>query len=267
MRLRDVSEALQHELPALFECTEVSRGSVRVRTPLLYPDGGLIDVFVIERSGEYLVTDHGDSLGWLGMQTASDRLTANQNEMIDDICLGLGIRRDRGQLTATCEKPFAIADAIHRLGQAALRVADVNFTFRTRQVQSIGDEIETWLRSRSEQFRVERNVKRRGASGHDWTLDYSVSVQERTSLMFLLTASNPSTAWTRSTIVFAGFSDLREQALENGSVAHISLFDNTETTWRPDSVSLLGRVSTPVMWSERDQLAGMLANPVLPMAR
>ncbi len=37
-------------LPPRFECSPAPQEGVRVRTPLMYPDGGIVDVFVLERS-------------------------------------------------------------------------------------------------------------------------------------------------------------------------------------------------------------------------
>lgn len=64
---------LQQALLALFECSPVPQEGVRVRTPMLYPDGSVVEVFVLERNDGCLVTDFGDALDWLGLQTVSRR--------------------------------------------------------------------------------------------------------------------------------------------------------------------------------------------------
>ena len=132
MNPADISGALRDTLPTLFECSHAPEGAVRVRTPMLYPDGGLVDAFVVEQGDEYLVTDFGDALGWLRMQSASGSLTADQREQLHDVCQTLGIERDRGQLTLRCRDRSELADAIHRLGQAAVRVADIRDAFAFR---------------------------------------------------------------------------------------------------------------------------------------
>ena len=58
-------------LPSRFECSLAPQKGVRVRTPLMYPDGGIVDVFVLERGNGYIVTDFGDALGWLSMQSVN----------------------------------------------------------------------------------------------------------------------------------------------------------------------------------------------------
>ena len=34
--------------------------------PMLYPNGSVVDVFVLERNDGFLFTDFGDALDWLG---------------------------------------------------------------------------------------------------------------------------------------------------------------------------------------------------------
>lgn len=62
-----ISDQLAGSLSSLFECSATERGAVRVRTPFLYPDGGVIDVFVGQRDAGFTVTDFGEALGWLRM--------------------------------------------------------------------------------------------------------------------------------------------------------------------------------------------------------
>ena len=266
MNPTDLSSTLRDSLPGLFECSFAPDGAVRVRTPMLYPDGDLIDAFVVEQAGEYLVTDFGDALGWLQMQSASDSLTPNQRGMADDVCQDLGVERDRGQLTLRCRDRTEIADAVHRLGQAAVRIADILFTFRPQaavpaSAGRVADEVDAWLRSHS--LPVERGVQHSGHSGHTWKVDYQVATAEWTALVCLLTGGGPAAAWRRTLEVFAGFSDLGEPA---GHSRLISLFDDVNGEWQDESVNLVERVSLPVMWSQPDELARVLMSGVLPAA-
>ena len=59
MSYDELCSAIGESLPALFECTPAPQEGVRVRTPLMYPDGGIVDVFVLEQSGRYSLTTSG----------------------------------------------------------------------------------------------------------------------------------------------------------------------------------------------------------------
>ena len=152
------SERLCHSiagtLPDLFECSPAPQEGVRVRTPLMYPDGGLVDVFVLEHGGQYRVTDFGETLGWLRMQSVSARRSPRQRRMIEDTCQTLGVELHRGQLVLRLGTVDVIAEAVVRLAQAAVRVSDLWFTLRTRAVETASDEVDEWLVEKADSVRT-----------------------------------------------------------------------------------------------------------------
>lgn len=258
MNPSELDAVLRDALPMLFECSAAPRDAVRVRTPMLYPDGDLVDAFVAEVDGGYLVTDFGDAVGWLRMQSVSGDLNANQRALANDVCQTLGIEHDRGQLTVRCRERSELADAIHRVGQAAVRIADIELTFRPRAPRpTIADEVGGWLKA--QRIEAARNVRRSGRSGHDWAVDYEVTADAGTSFVFLVGGDTHAAIWQRAMQVFVGCSDLREQA-----TALVSLFDDS-AEWRDESINLVREVSWPVMWSRRDELARVLTGAAVPL--
>ena len=113
-------------LPSRFECSPAPQEGVRVRTPLTYPDGGIVDVFVLDRDNGYIVTDFGDALGWLRMQSVNAQSSLPQNLMIKDICHTLGIELHSGQLVLRSGGvDDTLERAVLRVAQAVVRVSDV----------------------------------------------------------------------------------------------------------------------------------------------
>ena len=124
--------ALAAELPALFEVEAEPRpdGSVRLFTPFRYDDGTMAVIFVVRRDGEYVLSDYGETLGWLWVRTGGGELSAKQEYLLDTVCrCELGLPGYRGELTATapCDRPEELAAAVFRLGLAMVRVADLWF--------------------------------------------------------------------------------------------------------------------------------------------
>ena len=111
-------------LPSRFECSLAPQEGVRVRTPLMYPDGSIVDVFVLERGNGYIVTDFGDALGWC-MQSVNAQLSLQQNLMIKEICHTLGIELHRGQLVLRSGVDDTLEETVLRVAQAVVRVSDV----------------------------------------------------------------------------------------------------------------------------------------------
>ena len=98
MSAEELRKSIAETVPALFECSPAPQGRVRVRTPLVYPDGGVVDVFVLEHGGEFGVTDLGEALGRLRMQSVDAGRSAEQTRRIEDTCQTLGVALHQGQL-------------------------------------------------------------------------------------------------------------------------------------------------------------------------
>ena len=74
-----------------------------------------------------------------------------------------------------------MAPVITRVAQAALRVSDLWFTFRTQAIQSITDEVASFLTER--EIRFDRAERLAGRSGRGWTIDFHVRTDLRSSLV------------------------------------------------------------------------------------
>ena len=249
-------DSLRLSLPALYECSPAPMEGVRVRTPLMYPDGDLVDVFVLERGDEWVVTDHGDALGWLIGRSASGNLSPAQNELVEDVCRTQGVELHRGRLLRRCRGDAALADAVERVALSAVRVSDVWFTFRARTRATVGDEVDEWLQRR--QFSVERQVKRRGRSSREWTIDYRIASESRLSMVFLLSTGTRGAVRRITEHVLAGWVDLGHLRKTQSNLVFVSLFDDTQDVWREEDFSLLEEFSQIARWSRPDQFAQIL---------
>ena len=128
MNRNELCTILAPSLPPRFVCSETRAEpgpeGVRVRTPMLYPDGGVVDVFVLERGSGYAVTDFGDALGWLWRQSISQRRSARQEALIQDVCQTLRIDLVNDQLVVREVTRDALGEAVLRVAQAAVRVSE-----------------------------------------------------------------------------------------------------------------------------------------------
>ena len=93
-------ETLSKTLGALFSCVDVN-GFTRIRTPFLYPDGDVIDLFVQNLNGAMTITDLGETLRWLRSQSIAPRRTPKQTKLIEDVCLNHGLEFYKGMLLAS----------------------------------------------------------------------------------------------------------------------------------------------------------------------
>lgn len=251
----DLCASLHNSLSLLFTCSPAPSEGVRVQTPMMYPDGGLVDVFVIERDGQYIITDYGEALGWVGMQSVRGQLSLKQRRLVDDVCLTLGVELYRGQVVLRCT-PETLGEGVQRLAQAVVRISDIWFTLRTRAAETVADEVGDWLEERHISF--DRAVKQSGRSIYGWTLDYQTFTPARTSFIFLLSTGSRSAARRVTEHVAAGWVDLSHLKVSQPHTAFVSLFDDTVDVWRGEDFKLVEELSEVALWSRQDELEQIL---------
>jgi hypothetical protein len=255
MNAPSLCEELRHGLSALFVCTQQGK-YLRIRTPYLYPDGDVIDLFC-EQEGEVLtISDLGETTRWLRMQTISPKRSAKQKALIEEVCLTHGVEFYRGMLMARCRTGESLAPVVLRVAQAALRVSDLWFTFRTRSVVSITDEVADFLAER--QLPFDREEKLAGRSGRSWTVDFHVRAPARSSLVYVLSTGSRSAARTVAEHVLAAWYDLNHLAAGPDALQFVSLFDDTIDVWSPEDFRLVEALSTIARWSQPDSFVAAL---------
>jgi|DewCreStandDraft_2_1066082.scaffolds.fasta_scaffold19704_2 hypothetical protein len=246
-------EDLRQGLGALFVCSPQGR-YLRIRTPYLYPDGDVIDLFCHQEAvgplpGEELtITDLGETIRWLRLQTLSPKRSAKQRALIEDICLTHGVEFYKGMLQARCRPGESVAAVVLRVAQAAIRVADLWLAFRTRSVESVKDEVADWLTKH--QFPFEREKKLAGRSGRTWVVDFHVRVPARSSLVYVLSTGSRAAARSIAEHVLAAWYDLNHLTVGPEALQCVSLFDDTLDVWNPEDFRLVESLSTVVKWSD-----------------
>lgn len=126
----DLHTALCAGLSPLFEIDPepMPDGCTRLFTPFMFQDGTMGVMFASLNDGRYILTDGGETLGWLWQLTGGDDLSAKQQYLLEKICRSaLGVTYYKGELMLHCDRPEELADAVFRLGQAMLRVSDLWF--------------------------------------------------------------------------------------------------------------------------------------------
>lgn len=246
---------LQQGLGALFTFSEQD-GVQRIRTPYLYPDGDNIDLFCEFDGDVVTVSDFAETTGWLRMQSTSPRRSLKQTQLIEDTCLTHGVEFYRGMLQARCRPGDDPADVVTRVAQAALRVSDLWFTFRTQGVQHVTGEVADLLAEH--EFKFEREQKLVGRSGQSWTLDFHVRTERRSSLVLVLATGNRAAGRRISEHAVATWHDLNHFAVGPEALHFISLFDDTSEVWTDADYKMLEPLSEISHWSRPDQFTAAL---------
>lgn len=248
---------IQEQMGELFRCAEVGEHT-RIRTPFLYPDGDYIDVFCkrSDAEGTMTLSDLGETVRWLKMQTTSPRRSPKQNLLIQDICLTHGVEFFRGMLQARFRPGDNLAMAITRVSQAALRTADIWFTFRTRAVESVTEEVAEYFTA----IRIphERNVTLAGRSGKNWPVNFHTRTQKRSSLVHVLSTGSRGATRRLTDHVVAAWHDLNQLKVGPEPLQFVSLFDDTSDVWSDEDFKQLEDLSIIARWSEPDEFQQIL---------
>lgn len=240
---------------SFFMCEE--RGEyVRIRTPYLYPDGDVIDLFCKQEGDVIVVSDLGETSRWLRMQSASPKRTLKQWAFIGDICLNHGVEFFRGMLMACCRPGDDLSNVVTRVAQAALRMSDLWFLQRTQAVESVTDEVAEFLAER--EFRFDRHVPHPGRSGRIWKVDFHERAGQRSSLVYVLSTGSRSAASRMVNTVHTAFYDLLHLSTGPESFQFVSLFDDTIDVWNEHDFRLAEQVSTLAFWSQPKEFARIL---------
>lgn len=250
---------LEHQLPSLFECVPAPFDAIQVQTPLLYPDGGLVDVYVMERGGRFLVTDHGEALGWLHQNGLGADLTTSQLELVEDISQTFGLEFNQGRVRYICETDARIAEAIIYVAEAAVRITDISYRFQAQARQSVADEVDSWLKSR-EMF-VERHVAPEDGQGNEWPVDLRVQSADVASYVFIVAPDNAPDATRRCGYVFAACHNLYLPIQERNAKL-IALVDDSEEVLTPSMYQLIEAHSSTADWSQRAEFEELLQSPL-----
>ena len=249
--LEDVSRAMS-EHPLVRGIDHSPRGSVRIQTAFLYPDGGAIDVFVTEDNPEegYCLTDFGQSVETLLDVQVRPWESAARKRYLRAAIENYGVVQDGAALEYTVASIDHLSDGVIRLGQACLRVSDLIFTRRTQQPRSFRTQLRSIVEGTGLDY--EPGFKVKGQYDKLVRIDYRVLGHHRESLVLTLASK---TANDRAARVFAKWYDIgpladTEQALTIYDDSNVNAY-REEDLRRLEDKSILLPVSKPDAIQER----------------
>jgi hypothetical protein len=250
-------QLISETLGELFICSEV-KGFTRSRTPYLYPDGDVIDLFYKISQGRGIITDLGETIRWLLSQTVTDYLSKKQEQAIQDILLTHDVEQYRGSFIVRLRDNESLNDALMRLAQVSIAVSNLYFLFRVRLTSSIQDEVAEALKERNIKF--VQNEKLLGRHGRTWRVNFHTWHFDHSSLVQILSTGNKATASTKANNILAGWHDLFHLKTGSQPFRFISLFDDSFDVWNAEIISQLEEFSDVAYWSDPDQFFDMLVS-------
>lgn len=151
-------------------------------------------------------------------------------------------------------------EAVIRLGQACLRVADLMFTRRASAQTVFTEEVEEILLD--SELPVESNIEIPGRFGKPVRVDSLVHGPKARSAIMGLSSGNPSSAHTQANEIFRRWYDLENgKQHQNGKAPdqRVTIFDDRINVYKDEDLERLKELSILLSFSDRPAIRDVLA--------
>lgn len=235
---------------------QVPRGHIRLETAFLYPDGGSVDVFVVDGPGGVpaKLSDLGQTISWLLDVQVRPWLSKKRQRFVEDTLRIYGVEQTEGALELPLERVEDLIPGVVRLGQACVRVADLIYTRRSSLQLAFDEEVEEVLAD--SELTYEPNKDLRGRAGRVVRVDFLVQGARTKSAILGLSSGHPSKAHSVANEIFRRWYDLD---IPERSEQKVTIFDDRVDVYRPEDLERLEELSRVVALSERTTIRDLLA--------
>lgn len=241
-------------------CDQVRDGSLRLATPFRYPDGSQIDVF-LKAAGDlfegFELSDKGQTTAYLLDLHVKPWTSQKRKQTLADICATLGVEQDGGAFRVRLGKEEIkdLPDAMLRLAQVCIRVADLAYTQRLRPPAALTEDFEEFIVALDRPY--QSGVKIPGQYGKEVPFDFLVEGRRVRSLVQILTTANRFAAHTLSNEAFARWYDITPS---RNDYQCLTVYDSGNDVFREEDLKRLESVSSIVGFpAESDRLNLSLA--------
>lgn len=237
------------------------KGHLRLETRFSYPDRSSIDLFVVANAQASIpgtkpvLSDLGQTTLWLSDVLVKPWQSKKRQRFVEDSLRVLDVRQNGGALETDFEvTPDSLLDAVVRLGQACVRIADLTFTRRSTLQVFAGEEVEELLSDA--ELPYETNASLVGRHGNVISVDFLVQGRRQRSVMLTLASQYQAAAHTSANEVFRKMYDLKTP---DRTEQRVTVFDDRFDVYRADDLDRLRDVSDVLALSQKSELVSLLA--------
>lgn len=256
IKLADIRDKLKCE--ALIRAVDqLPKGHVRIETALRYPDGGSIEVFVLDRDPllpPTVLSDLGHTTAWLLDVQIKPWLSKKRQALVDDVLNIHGVRQSGGALELDFVSIDEVETKVVVLAQACLRIADLTFTRRASLQSVFSDDVEEVLVDSNLPY--EPNAEIEGRFNVPVRVDYLVHGPKRDTALMGWSSGNASQAHTVANEIFRKWYDLDvPMRLEH----RVTVFDDRYDVYRTEDMERIKNYSDLIALSDRRAVSDALA--------
>lgn len=236
----------------------VPKGHLRIETGFLYPNGESVDLFLVQTAElplrGLLLTDFGNTMGWLFDLQMKPWLSKKRKALTEETLCMYGVTLEGGALQIKLDSANQIPEAIAKLGQACIRIADLIYTRRSSLQTDFSEQVEETLADIDLPY--ETNAVLVGLRGVAVSVNYLVTGHHTQSAILTLTSGSTSGAHTMSNEVLRKWIDL---AVPERGEQRVTLFDDSRDVYRGEDLDRLSLFSDVIPFSDKTGLTELLA--------
>lgn len=254
----DVEQAIVGR--ALVQTTDLlPKGYLRIETGFLYPDGSNIDLFLKSAAQPGLfdkltLSDLGETSAWLLDVQVKPWLSKKRQALLDDAIAIYGVSKQGGALQLDVERLDQLPDAIVRLGQACVRVADLSYTRRASLQSAFTEDVEEVIIELELNF--DRDFELLGRNSHPVRVDCLVSGHHSQSALLMWSTSSSSSAHTQANEIFRKWYDL--DVPQRGE-QRVTVLDDRFDVYKDEDIDRIKNFAEVLAFSQHKDLRDLLA--------
>ena len=233
--------------------------SARLTTPFVYPDGTPIELFQQAVDDMFLsarLSDGGRTFAYLGSQQVQMEGHEKREHLLHEVCQGLNVDHQGGELAVSLTPESDVADAALRLAQACIRTADLHYTLTFKNKTDFhqiffADFLSVERPDHIENFAID------GRFGRNVKIDFFVrNKRAKDHLIITMTSTNRTSSHAVANDVFCRWYDL-ERYKDN--YAFLTVLDSTSGAFHEGDINRVADVSRVIRYPEEAKtLRGLL---------
>jgi len=242
--LQEIEKALM-SLPKEFECEKLDERTWIVTTPFKYPDGDLIQLFVIKIDSTFEVTDFAETMRLFETLDFDLLGSKRRRKIVDEILkmFKVYLINNEIKVKASAEE---LTQAILRISQAIFRISDLYFSQCVGVVTTFKDEVEEVFKEAD--IRYEKNYSVFGRSGQEYRVDFYIDLKKPHLIEAISTYSKTYAERLIDKVVRMWY-DIRRA---DGRFEYVTIVDDRSEVWTDKHFDLLEDLSEVYIWSKID---------------
>jgi len=239
------------------EVDQLPTGHVRIETTFRYPDGGSIEVFVLERDRLFppsIISDLGQTTAWLFDMQIKPWLSKKRQAFVEDVLHIYGVRQNGGALELDFKSLDELESKVVVVAQACLRISDLTFTRRASLQATFNDDLEEVLIDADVEY--EPNAELTGRYGVPVRVDYLARGPKQVFSIMGWSSGNSSQAHIVANEIFRKWYDID---IPDRTEHRVTVLDDRYDVYKEEDMKRIKNYSDLIALSDRSTFSDALA--------